>query len=217
MPITDWTHFIKAEKVIKSASESTGSLCFTIEAGDLIGEQHELPFPRLCITEALEGKHILASIDFKEQWIRRMHPGHTSIDAVSLAMIKMLKKPYKNLKKAWLDTDLISPVKKFPDYDSGEDGGCIVYSNRRYHWEGENKGVTFRHNEVSFDGEVPQAILQAVKLKRLRDLVDHPGIPKNAIATSAWCRENKTYIAYDVGDIEMEKVFGPITRLTLKN
>jgi len=219
MPITDWTHFITVNSITPARDNDNGigTAHFTIEEGPGVGEKHSLPYPKLCIVEGLEGKHVLASIDFKESWIRRLHPGHTSIDAVSLSMMKMLKLPFEDLKKAWVDTDVISPIRKFICDDPKQQDSLIVYANRRYHWEGENKGITFRYNEVSFEGETPQVVLQSVKLKRLRDIVDHPGIPKDAIATSAWCRKNKTYIAYDVEDIEMEKVFGPITRQTLKN
>lgn len=202
-----WTHLIK----IASIDTLSNKMHFEILRGKEQGQSLVAAYPMLSIIEGLEGKTVLVDMDFKEKWINRIHPGRTAVDAVSLSIMRMLGAPFESLKSAWLTTTTQSPQQSFL-CENGDSNSLISYNGRRYHWKGENKGLTFDINEISFEAETPETILTAVRLRPLRDVVDHPGIPKRAIATKAWCRLGVTYVAYDVEDIDMEEVFGPIAR-----
>ena len=205
-----WTHLIK----IASIDTLSNKMHFEILRGKEQGRSVVAAYPMLSIIEGLEGKTVLVDMDFKEKWINRIHPGRTAVDAVSLSIMRMLGDPFQRLKNAWLETTTQAPQQSFLCED--DDTSIISYNGRRYHWKGKNKGLTFDVNEISFEAETPEAILTAVRLKPLREVVDHPGIPKRAIATKAWCRLGITYVAYDVEDVDMEEVFGPIARQAWK-
>tara|TARA_B100000953_G_scaffold25709_1_gene20869 strand:+ start:3282 stop:3950 length:669 start_codon:yes stop_codon:yes gene_type:complete len=206
-----WTHVVKIATVDELSNKMHVEIC----RGEGKGQSIVAAYPMLSTVEGLEGKTVLADMDFKDKWINRIHPGRTAVDAVSLSIMRMLGSPFEDLKNAWLATTTQSPQQSFLCND-GNAGSLISYNGRRYHWKGKNKGLKFDVNEISFEAETPETILTAVRLRPLRDVVDHPGIPKRAIATKAWCRLGVTYVAYDVEDVDMEEVFGPIARQAWK-
>lgn len=191
---------------IISHDPTTGKLTAEID-----GERRDYAYPRLAVLTGLNDAEVAIVLEDDEH-IQQIHPGQTSIDAVSLSIMRMLKEPMAALDKAWRETTTMAPKQVFPQ----EDGTNIEYSARRYHWNGINKGLIFGLNEIQFNGETPQAALVATHLKKLRAVVDHPGIPGNAIVTGAWSRNGMTGIQYDAEDVDMEEVVGPISRL-LKN
>ena len=174
----------------------------------------------LNITDGILKKKLLMEIDEEAEWINAIHPGKTTIDAVSLSMIKMLGyERIEALKRTWLNTKImdgrtITPV--FEEDGKKPSNEIIVYSGRRYHWEGKNKGINFQMNAVSFEGKTPLSIIEALKFKPLREVIDHPGITKKAITTGGWTSDESTTISYDVEDVDMEEVFGDVSRLGLE-
>ena len=179
------------------------------EDGD---EQTErvIGYPRMTIVSEIKGQTVPIAIE-EEDWISQIHPGYTSVDRVSLSMMRMLGHPMSSLYRFWMITDCISPKQIF----DCEGDSCIEYAGRRYHWKGENRGIMFQTNSVSFEGETPQSTLLACKMKKLREVVDHPAIPNRAVATGGWSGKGRTTITYDVEDVYLESIFGSIARHAL--
>lgn len=172
-------------------------------------EDRIVGYPRMTIISELKGQ--IVPLEEQDKWVSQIHPGYTSIDSVSLALMRMLCHPIKSLYHFWMITDSISPKQLF----TCEDGSTIEYTGRRYHWNGENRGITFHTNSISFNAETPQATLLACKMKTLREVVDHPAIPKKAVATGGWSSNGRTTITYDVEDVYMDQLFGDIARHAL--
>ena len=203
-PHKPWTHMAHIVEIDEQANRMSVRL---VDEAGTEGEDKVMGYPPLTIISELKGQTVPMAIE-ENDWISQLHPGYTSIDSVSLSLMRMLGSPISSLYQFWMTTDCISPKQIF----SCSDGSSIEYAGRRYHWKGENRGIVFQTNSVSFAGETPQSTLLACKMKTLREVVDHPSIPKKAIATGGWNSNGRTTITYDVEDVYLEDVFGSITR-----
>lgn len=203
-PHKPWTHMVHIVDIDEWANRM---LVRTVGEGDWEGPEKVMGYPRMTIITELKGQTVPVAIE-EDDWISQIHPGYTSIDSVSLSLMRMLGVPMPALYRFWMTTDCISPKQLF-DCD---DESSIEYAGRRYHWKGENRGIVFQTNSVSFEGETPQSTLLSCKMKTLREVVDHPSIPRKAIATGGWSSEGRTTITYDVEDVYLEDVFGSLTR-----
>jgi hypothetical protein len=183
------------------------SMRIAILDGEDSPREAEVRFPGLTMISDLEGQTVPVSME-EEDWVAQIHPGPTSVDSVSLSLMRMLGHPIESLYRFWMTTDTISPKQVF----TCQDGSSIEFIGRRYHWIGVNKGISFETNLVRFESEVPQAKLIACRMKPLREVVDHPAIPRKAIATGGWTGDGSTTITYDVEDVEMSDVFGDLSR-----
>lgn len=203
-PHKPWTHMARIIDIDEFANNMLISL---VDEDGSQGPEKVVGYPRLTIITEIKGQTVPVALE-EEDWISQLHPGYTSIDSVSLSLMRMLSHPLEALYRFWMTTDCISPKQIF----TCEDSSTIEFTGRRYHWNGTNRGVTFQTNSVSFEGEVPQAKLMACKMKTLREVVDHPAIPKKAVATGGWTGNGTTTITYDVEDVYMDDLFGDLAR-----
>ena len=208
MTTSRWTHVVAINQIIQDPAANSPRIELQILQGKGAGKVLTSSFSSLMLIDRMENATTLARIDLVENHLEDLHPGMTAVDGVSLAMMKMLGAPFESLRSAWIETSSYSPKQIFPTGD----GSQIIYEGRRYHWMGQNKGLQFLENQITFAGEFPESRLLDIKFKPLREAVDHPGIPKHAIATNAWSANNNTTVTYDVEDVSMNIVFGDITR-----
>jgi len=203
-PHKPWTHMAR----IIDVDEKAGTILIRVIDGNGIeGPEKAMSYPRLTITTELKGQTVPVATN-DDDWIGQIHPGQTSVDSVSLSLMRMLGHPIESLYRFWMTTDTLAPKQIF----ECEDGSTIEFVGHRYHWNGSNKGISFETNLVRFEGDVPEAKLIACKMRTLREVVDHPAIPRKAIATGGWTGRGSTTITYDVEDVEMNRVFGGLSR-----
>lgn len=203
-PQKPWTHMAHIVDVDEFANKMLVSL---IDEEGKFGSQKVMGYQRLTIITELKGQTVPVEIT-EEGRISQIHPGYTSIDSVSLSIMKMLGHPIQALYNFWLQTESLTAKQTH----TCDDGSLIEYAGRRYHWRGLNRGISFATNSVSFEGEIPSSTLLTCKMKTLRDVVDHPAIPKRAIVTGGWSNNGRTTISYDVEDVYTEDLFGEIAR-----
>lgn len=210
-----WTHYVK----ILDTRNEPGWEFFTYEIlegenrGEIITRGHSHDLDATMHSERMIGQETLIRLSRNGKHLEKVHPGRMFVDKVSLSMMKMIGEPYEELRKERNRAGRNNLVGATPWDGQRPALGVIIWKDGRYHWRGINKRIEFDENKVSFGTEVPFSIVEASALKQLRDVVDHPGIPKEAIITGGWSSKGKTTFTYDVEDIDLETLFGGLRNL----
>lgn len=200
-PLKPWTHLLQIESVDRGSKSVRGltSLLGEGDSGSFSGSYADGSH-----LEAYLGKTVPVEIA-GDAYVSQVHPADTTIDKVSLGLSRCLSPSFMKLYESWLITTSVSTKQIF---ELAGSKASICYHDGRYHWVGETQGVRFDVNRITIPGEQPESVLVAIAFKSLRSLIDHPGIPEEAVVISGYAKNGKTVLSYDVEDVAMKDVFG---------
>ena len=105
-PHKPWTHMAR---IIEIDEQANSMLVRLVDEAGAEGEGKVMGYTPLTSISEIKGQTVPVAIE-ENDWISQLHPGYTSIDSVSLSLMRMLGNPISSLYQFWMPTRTTRPM-----------------------------------------------------------------------------------------------------------